>query len=258
MKVFLGWSGEASQKVAQVLHAWLPKVIQSIKPYVSSEDIAKGVRWAPEIAKELQASNYGIICITNENAQSPWINFEAGALSREIEKSFVTPFLFNLRPSEIQGPLAQFQSVLNEEDDIWKLLESINGKQEPEHRLEKGVLKEVFSMWWPRLRDDLSAIATEEATKHSPPKRTATEILEDLLMLSQAQHRDIRIRLRDHSKALDAISAEQVTKTEQLIGLVATLARSVVNNSAYSAYEPEVPSVLKSGDASEPGKSTKA
>ena len=54
MKVFLGWSGDTSHKVALALHAWLPRVIQTIIPYVSSEDIAKGARWIPDIAKELQ------------------------------------------------------------------------------------------------------------------------------------------------------------------------------------------------------------
>jgi hypothetical protein len=73
---------------------------------------------ATEIANELQTTNYGIICVTKENIGSPWINFESGALSREIEKSFVTPFLFQLKPSDIQGPLAQFQAVINEKDDM--------------------------------------------------------------------------------------------------------------------------------------------
>lgn len=66
MKVFLGWSGSTSHKVALAFHDWLPKVIQAIKPYVSSEDIAKGARWATEIAKELESSNFGIISQTNQ------------------------------------------------------------------------------------------------------------------------------------------------------------------------------------------------
>ena len=49
MKVFLGWSGSTSHKVALAFHAWLPNVIQAIKPYVSCEDIAKGARWNSDL-----------------------------------------------------------------------------------------------------------------------------------------------------------------------------------------------------------------
>src|SRR5260370_7683582 len=113
MKVFIGWSGETSHEVALALHEWLPRVIQAVKPYVSSEDIAKGARWSASIAAELQASSYGIICVTRENSESPWINFEAGALSREIEKSFVTPSFFYLKTPALRGPLPHFHPVLN-------------------------------------------------------------------------------------------------------------------------------------------------
>ena len=77
MKVFISWSGEKSNKIANILREWIPCVIQSIKPYVSSKDIDKGARWSTDIAKELEDSHFGIICITKSNINAPWINIEA-------------------------------------------------------------------------------------------------------------------------------------------------------------------------------------
>src|SRR5579864_592094 len=161
MKVFIGWSGNLSHRVALTFRDWLPQVIQSVRPYVSSEDIAKGARWSTDLAKELQASSFGIICVTKENAESPWINFEAGALSKEIEQASVVPFLFNVTSAEIRGPLVQFQCVVNDREDLLKLVSGINARQAPQAQLEAEQLERAFTMWWPQLHDALTKVAKE-------------------------------------------------------------------------------------------------
>jgi hypothetical protein len=118
MKVFLSWSGDLSHKVALTLRDWLPSVIQSIEPYVSSEDIDKGARWSTDIASELADSSYGILCVTKENLHAPWLTFEAGALSKTMDKSYVSPFLFGIKRAEINGPILQFQSTVFEKEDL--------------------------------------------------------------------------------------------------------------------------------------------
>lgn len=113
MKVFISWSGKTSNAVAVLLKDWLPLVIQSVDPYVSSEDIQSGSRWAAEVASELDQSAIGILCVTAANIDAPWLNFEAGALSKSIDRSRVVPFLFRMNRSDMpDGPLVQFQSVL--------------------------------------------------------------------------------------------------------------------------------------------------
>jgi hypothetical protein len=44
-----------------------------VKPYFSPEDIEKGTKWNTEIAKELETSNVGVICLTQDNTEKPWI-----------------------------------------------------------------------------------------------------------------------------------------------------------------------------------------
>ncbi len=118
MKVFISWSGNKSHRVALVFREWLPSVIQSVVPYVSSEDIDKGARWSTDIAKELEDSTFGILCVTKDNLNAPWLSFEAGALSKTMDKSFVSPFLFDIKRAEVNGPILQFQSTIFEKEDI--------------------------------------------------------------------------------------------------------------------------------------------
>lgn len=192
MKLFISWSGPLSHKVAIALKEWLPFVIQSVKPYVSSEDIDKGARWSTDIAKELEVSTYGIICVTKDNLNAPWINFEAGALAKAIEKSYVAPFLFNLKPSDVEGPLVQFQSVVNEADDVFRMITTINSKVDPEHRLETTALRKSFDVWWPQFAEGLQKIQEEELSKAPNAEKTRrdpNEILEELLELARSQQR---------------------------------------------------------------------
>lgn len=97
MKVFLSWSGHKSHQVALVLRDWLPSVIQSLTPYVSSEDIDKGARWSTDIAKELEDSTFGILCVTKDNLEAPWLLFEAGALSKmmRVSKKYLAPSIYS-------------------------------------------------------------------------------------------------------------------------------------------------------------------
>jgi hypothetical protein len=162
MKVFISWSGEISGRIARTLRDWLPHVIQSIQPYVSSEDIEQGARWATEISQELENSAFGIICVTRDNIKSPWLNFEAGALSKSLKpdaSSKVCPFIFGLTPTEIaSGPLHQFQCATYDKESIKKLMLSLNNASGA-HRIERERLAEAFDVWWPKLDEELRKLS---------------------------------------------------------------------------------------------------
>lgn len=197
MKVFISWSGSISHRVAVVLRDWLPSVIQCIQPYVSSEDIDKGARWSTDIAGELHASTYGLICLTKDNIIAPWINFEAGALGKSIDKSRVSPFLFRLKRSEVEGPILQFQSTIFEEDDVFKLLKSINDACMSEG-LEAARLQKSFGVWWPQLQKQLNDIPAEEKptaqieVAASNPTDELSRVIEEILELTRNNHKLLR------------------------------------------------------------------
>lgn len=192
MKVFLSWSDPTSHKVALILRDWLPSVIQSVVPYVSSEDIDKGARWSSDIAKELEDSEFGILCVTQENLHAPWLNFEAGALSKKLEKAYVSPFLFNIKRSEINGPILQFQSTIFEKEDIRKLIKTINNAC-GEEQLKEERLDKAFEVWFPNLEDELSKIKPNTSeTVVKKAENGHQEILEEILELTRINQKILR------------------------------------------------------------------
>ena len=198
MKVFISWSGETSRQVATELRKWLPSVIQSLEPYVSTEDIEKGSRWSSEISKELEDTSFGILCITKDNLKAPWLHFEAGALSKSFAKGRVSPFLFHVKRSEIQGPITQFQDTTFDKEDVKKLIDSLN-KTGDAQALEKEQLDKTFEVWWPDLEKKLKEIEVpeeeeKEATASSPELDSSSEILEEILGLLRSQQRLLRRR----------------------------------------------------------------
>jgi hypothetical protein len=181
MKVFLSWSGTRSKRVADSLGKWLPRVIQAVEPWVSSE-MDKGSRWPEQIASHLEEAKVGIICVTRDNADAPWLLFEAGALSK-TKDAYVCTFLLNLSPSDVEWPLAQFQHTQVSKDDVKKLVETVNRIVEKvgEHALAAATLDDTYEMWWARLEQELKEIA--ESEESPTPMRKEREILEELLQL---------------------------------------------------------------------------
>lgn len=192
MKVFLSWSGTVSHRVALALKAWLPLVIHSLEPYVSSEDIDKGARWSSDISQELEVSQYGIICVTRDNLNAPWLNFEAGALSKSIEKSRVSPFLYGIKRSEVKGPLLQFQSTAFELADVRKLISTLNLADGTPY-IDAGRLDAIFAVMWPQLESALAGIDQvtdgNDAEKSQIAGVSSIEILEEILELARTQQK---------------------------------------------------------------------
>lgn len=66
-QIFISWSGEKSHQVAALLHEWIPTVLQSAEPFLSSTDIEKGSRWSDHVAQKLEECGFGVIVLTKDN-----------------------------------------------------------------------------------------------------------------------------------------------------------------------------------------------
>ena len=193
MKIFISWSGPRSQYIAKALNDWLPKVIQAVDPWMSSEDIAVGTRWAAEISNNLSEIRVGIICLTPENQNNPWIMFEAGALSKTLQNTFVCPYLMDISPSQLSSPLTQFQSVQADKDGTFKLLQTLNKALGEGSRITDSQLSESIDMWWSSLEKILEGAPNVNLSRVQ--KRSSDEILEEVVENTREQLRREEIRL---------------------------------------------------------------
>ena len=178
MKIFISWSGNRGKHVAEALRDWLLFVIHDVEPWMSASDIEAGARWNAEIAKQLEATHFGIICLTKESLNAPWLLFEAGALAKSIGKAHVCPFLVDLEPAEISGPLVQFQGVKAEKEATWKLVQSIYRALE-KHQLTEPQFRRLFDRFWPDLEEALRKLPP--STVKTPSARSDRSILEEVL-----------------------------------------------------------------------------
>jgi hypothetical protein len=180
MKVFLSWSGDSSKSLALLFKDWLPSIINQVETFMSAEDIEKGERWSAHLAKELEDTKFGIIFLTPDNINAPWILFEAGALSKVVESSKVAPILHGLNHSDLKGPLIQFQATTISKEEISKLLLSINASL-GDDTLEEKIILRSLDVWWPKLEADIKDVSVNKAKPDSKKEKLDSSIEEILI-----------------------------------------------------------------------------
>jgi len=135
-KIFISWSCDISKEIAKNIKNVFEKFIfenTGLICFVSDLDIASGKDWWEKINLELKSCKLGILCITKENFNAPWIYYEAGAL---LAKNIpVIPLLFNCNIDALnKSPFnskqcvdfynaQKFQQMLNDINTEMKLLE---------------------------------------------------------------------------------------------------------------------------------------
>ena len=206
--IFISWSGSLSHDVAKIIYNIFPQIIQSIKPFLSSEDIEKGSRWFNEISKRLENIKFGILCITEENMNAPWILYEAGALSQKIGRTRLTPLLIGINNSDLQGPLSQFNTTYFNEENIRKLIIDIN-THIGDGSLNDSRLENSFNKYWPELHEQFDK-AFNRIRNNIPKKvhRTPRNILDEVLTLTRKIEQHITINEFNQQKTNNNLSLD--------------------------------------------------
>ena len=207
MKVFISWSGDVSKQIAEALNGWLPQVIQSIEPFYSPH-IEKGTRWATEISAALQTTSVGIVCLTPNNQSEPWIQFEAGAIAKQVDQSRLCPLLFGFQPSDMKpSPLTQFQVVPYSKQEMKRLMNNINADL-AESALSQERLDASFEIWWPTLDDSVKIALLQKEAPTQVNVRSPEEMIAEILELTRANTtRPPAVTYADDPQLINAIAS---------------------------------------------------
>jgi hypothetical protein len=166
--VFISWSGSESETIARRLKDFLKMVLSTSDIFVSSEDIPGGKPWFTEIARAIDVSNAGVIIVTRASLLRPWLHFEAGAIAKHMDQTFVVPLLCGVPPGTLSGtPLAQFQALTLEKEGLYKLCEVLI--RALESRVDE--LERRFNVWWEQLGEAFVNLPDAEPREKANPAK---------------------------------------------------------------------------------------
>lgn len=236
MKVFISWSGNRSRAVADLLDEWIQCVLQAIRPWMSSKDIDRGSLWFSEISDQLADTKIGIVCLTKENLNRPWILFESGALAKGLTSSRVCTFLIDLEPADVGNPLAQFNHTAPDKDSMFELVRTLNSSL-GDKALKDKVVEQVFETYWPQFQSSFNQALADNPTDVVDAPRSEESMMHEVLSTVRAMDRRLRLLEKtdgkfgnpsvsssnkaEFSKVLEFLMADGVKVKSRPIGLLA-------------------------------------
>jgi hypothetical protein len=153
-KIFLCWSKRRSRVIAEAWDRLLPEIMEGIQPVLSTE-FQKGKEWSQLLRRDLDKARTGVVFLTPENVDAPWIHFEAGALATAVgnRNGDLFTYVYGCDPGSLAGPLSAYQSTVATKEDTHRLVLNLCRAlhREPPNEVAYGI-------WWVKLEEVLDNI----------------------------------------------------------------------------------------------------
>ena len=190
-KVFISWSKATSKRVASVLKEYLPEILDGVDLFMSDKDIGPGERSMKVIESQLDGTTYGLLVVTAENQGESWLNFEAGALSKQVGKDEddlprVVPLLVDIEnPNQLTGPVSQFQAVKCNDEGLLRTILSIATLV----GTDSTVVEKRFRRAWPEMQDAIKEAKQVPIGIQREPERSVDSKIDEVLQILRAMQR---------------------------------------------------------------------
>lgn len=187
MKVFISWS-KNSRGAGKAVSDAISEIFAPVVTSFISQDIRAGSRALEEIDEALDDTDFGIVCLTPSNQTEQWINYEAGALSRQVgdKRKRMGVLLIGFESvDEVNSPLNIFQCKMADLEGFTDLMVSLN---ELEPKINEETLRKRIASAWPDLNRAFEEIINETPAESLPvlPEKTTDDRLDELLNLMRA------------------------------------------------------------------------
>jgi hypothetical protein len=180
MKLFISYSGAFSKATAKALAAWIPSLFgEVVEPFVSEDDTQKGSVWFQSLRESLDSSDFGIICLADDNLTSEWLLYEAGALFTRLGAGKVWPILFSVKAPPVASPLSQLQHTRFDRDGMRAVMRQLYGHLPDTMPIRSdGDFNARFNKRWSYLNKDvrkIKIVPEATASAKSPEERASPE-----------------------------------------------------------------------------------
>jgi hypothetical protein len=189
LNIFVSWSKEQAATIAPALKTFLEDVLGRANVFLSHE-IDSGRRWSKEIAEALESCNAGVLVVTAENKFAPWLHFEAGAISKNIDAANVIPLLWDLPVGDIrETPLSQFQSKTFSKVDLIQVSRTLGNLV----GLEESAVLRRFEANWATFEQTLAGVGTpKRVIDRAPTIEDVVALLETMTGRIEAVDQGVR------------------------------------------------------------------
>jgi len=179
----VSWSGEFSHKIAKTFAEFLDMIIgRQIEVFIS-DDIDMGTRWRTELDKKLSQCTSGILIVTKDNFNSPWLNFEAGAISKCVSENKIFPVLFNVEPSMLPSTFNNFQATRYKKTEVEKLFSIFNEQlNKPLNNFHKFFGKNIWPDFEKNTNELIASLSKKDSKIETASSISNEERLEKILL----------------------------------------------------------------------------
>jgi len=133
-----------------------------------------------------------LVVLTKGNQDSPWLNYESGALAKTLPDdpdTRLNALLIDMEASDVITPLKNFQNTAFNKDDFYKAFKQLNDLTEVP--LSESAVSGIYEMWWPKLDEKVQKILTRpKPVDLHKPERDQGDMLKEILSLTRSIARE--------------------------------------------------------------------